>query len=302
MLTPSLKIGELAKATGININTLRMWELRYGAPYSQKASSGHRRYLPDEVKRLHLVKLALASGQKPSRVVAMPSAQLKELISKPDSGLMPTERLNFRIVDIFIEHIKKWDEIAFIEACEQEWSAIGPIGFVSDRVSPLLKKIGEDWADGMLPVASEHFASEVLLNFLTMKWRNLNEKNKGEIVIVSALEGESHIFGLSMCSIVLVSAGYRVVYLGASTPNSDIILTAIECNARAICLSVSSLYSEHLALQKLNELKQNAPAKVKLIIGGEGAPPHVESLVYMNNFRLFYDWLRAGGLEEKETQ
>jgi methanogenic corrinoid protein MtbC1 len=248
-----------------------MWELRYGAPYSQKASSGHRRYLPDEVKRLHLVKLALASGQKPSRVVAMPTSQLKELISKPASDLMPTERLNFRIVEIFIEHIKKWDEIAFIEACEQEWSAIGPIGFVTDRVSPLLRKIGEDWADGMLPVASEHFASEVLLNFLTMKWRNLNEKNKGETIIVSALEGESHIFGLSMCSIVLVSAGFRVVYLGASTPNSDIIASAMECKARAICLSISSYYWEHLAEIKLNELQQKSPSTLKLIIGGEGA-------------------------------
>ena len=39
-----LTVGELARRTGLNAPTLRMWEVRYGFPVPQRLPSGHRRY------------------------------------------------------------------------------------------------------------------------------------------------------------------------------------------------------------------------------------------------------------------
>ena len=39
-----LTIGELARRTGLNVATLRMWEARHGFPRSMRLPSGHRRY------------------------------------------------------------------------------------------------------------------------------------------------------------------------------------------------------------------------------------------------------------------
>jgi DICT domain-containing protein len=40
----ALTIGELARRTGLNTATLRMWETRYGFPQAHRLPSGHRRY------------------------------------------------------------------------------------------------------------------------------------------------------------------------------------------------------------------------------------------------------------------
>ncbi len=39
-----LTIGELARRTGVNVGTLRMWEARHGFPRGRRLPSGHRRY------------------------------------------------------------------------------------------------------------------------------------------------------------------------------------------------------------------------------------------------------------------
>jgi DICT domain-containing protein len=42
--TAGLTIGELARRTGVNVATLRMWEARHGFPKVHRLPSGHRRY------------------------------------------------------------------------------------------------------------------------------------------------------------------------------------------------------------------------------------------------------------------
>ena len=56
-----LSIGQLARFTGVGIHSLRAWEKRYGAPRSQRLSSGHRRFPKEEVQRLRAVSRALES-------------------------------------------------------------------------------------------------------------------------------------------------------------------------------------------------------------------------------------------------
>ena len=46
---PALTIGELARRTGVNPATLRMWEARHGFPAPQRLGSGHRRYAEEQV-------------------------------------------------------------------------------------------------------------------------------------------------------------------------------------------------------------------------------------------------------------
>src|SRR3712207_8578829 len=47
-----LTIGELARRTGVNVATLRMWEERHGFPVSVRLRSGHRRYVDDTVDKV----------------------------------------------------------------------------------------------------------------------------------------------------------------------------------------------------------------------------------------------------------
>jgi DICT domain-containing protein len=65
-----LTIGELARRTGVNVATLRMWEERHGFPVSVRLPSGHRRYVDDTVDRVLRVQRRREAGIRLDAAVA----------------------------------------------------------------------------------------------------------------------------------------------------------------------------------------------------------------------------------------
>jgi DNA-binding transcriptional MerR regulator len=53
-----MKIGELARATGLNTRTIRFYELEGLLPDPQRTSSGYRVYGPQDVERLEFIRKA----------------------------------------------------------------------------------------------------------------------------------------------------------------------------------------------------------------------------------------------------
>jgi DICT domain-containing protein len=73
-LSPGLTIGELARRTGLQPPTLRMWEERYGFPTPHRMPSGHRRYDVGTVDLVHEVLRRRNQGVKLEVAVAEVSA------------------------------------------------------------------------------------------------------------------------------------------------------------------------------------------------------------------------------------
>ena len=65
-----LTIGELARRTGVNVATLRMWEQRHGFPRAQRLPSGHRRYPRRSVEEVLRVKRRREAGVRLEAAVA----------------------------------------------------------------------------------------------------------------------------------------------------------------------------------------------------------------------------------------
>lgn len=58
----SLKIGELASASGVNIETVRYYERRGILPQPKRRESGYREYTTEDVLRLRFIKRAQQLG------------------------------------------------------------------------------------------------------------------------------------------------------------------------------------------------------------------------------------------------
>lgn len=58
-----------SRLTAIELDTLRMWERRYGFPRPQRASGGSRVYSESDVESLKLIRRALENGYRPGEVV-----------------------------------------------------------------------------------------------------------------------------------------------------------------------------------------------------------------------------------------
>lgn len=66
----SLSIGDLARSTGVNAATIRMWEQRHGFPEAVRALGGHRRYSPATVDLIGQVQRRREAGLKLEMAIA----------------------------------------------------------------------------------------------------------------------------------------------------------------------------------------------------------------------------------------
>jgi DNA-binding transcriptional MerR regulator len=96
-------IGVAARLTGIQVETLRVWERRYGVIGPQVSATGRRLYAAEDLERLRLIKQLVDNGHPIGSVAAVPSEKLRELreVSMERFGVTSgesAETLNLRAV------------------------------------------------------------------------------------------------------------------------------------------------------------------------------------------------------------
>jgi DNA-binding transcriptional MerR regulator len=73
-----LTISAVERELGIGKDTLRVWERRYGFPNPKRDANGERRYPPDQVARLRLVRRLLDQGMRPHQLLSLPADALED--------------------------------------------------------------------------------------------------------------------------------------------------------------------------------------------------------------------------------
>lgn len=71
--------GAAARLAGLPVETLRVWERRYGLSETERSSHGQRLYSEEQVKRLGLLKLLVDQGHSIGQLAQLPLARLREL-------------------------------------------------------------------------------------------------------------------------------------------------------------------------------------------------------------------------------
>jgi methanogenic corrinoid protein MtbC1 len=258
-------IGEVAKATGISVDTIRVWERRYGKPIPVRIPSGHRRYTGEHIRWLRRVAEALARGNRPAKVVKLSEMELDELLSpKPEQ---PEASWMAPLLRAVAE--ERGDRL--LALLQKAAAKLDPVEFVADRVAPLVTEIGRAWADGQIEIRHEHMASEVLEDFLREYRAELKETSRGPIVVLTTLPGETHRLGIQMSAIVARAGGARVRMLGADTPLPEICAAAEELKAEVVAVSVSLATGGVKTDRVLATLRADLPEEIRLVVGGRGA-------------------------------
>ena len=260
-----LSIGEVAQASGIGPDTIRVWERRYGRPRPVRLSSGHRRYTRDQVRWLRRVAEALARGHRPSAAVPASDRQLDELLGNGAETEAPA------FVMELLELVRRYDRAALEAELRKAWKRHEAPGFLTEFVAPLVTQVGRAWSDGSLEVRHEHFLSEVLEDVLRSFRLGLDMPEKAPTVLLTTLPGEMHGIGLQMASLLAAYHGVRPRILGTSTPLEEILRAASETGADAVGISVSLATGGVDTDRQLQELRKGLPEEVHLVIGGRGA-------------------------------
>lgn len=101
--------------------------------------------------------------------------------------------------------------------------------------APALHQVGQCWETGTLTVCDEHLATAIVERLMARVYPGVTPHVQTPLAVVACVEGNLHCLGARMTADFLAAAGWRVRYLGANTPTSDLVRAA--AGAAVVALS-----------------------------------------------------------------
>jgi methanogenic corrinoid protein MtbC1 len=259
-------IGDVAAATGITPETLRVWERRYGRPQALRLPSGHRRYTADQIRWVRRIAEALARGHRPHKVVPLDDAALDALLAPEVAG----EELPAGAAEV-LDLVRSFRATELRARLAEVWDPDGHLEFMEAWIAPIVHLVGRAWADGKLEIRHEHFASEILQDVLRSARNDFPVPDQEPRVVLTTLSGETHGLGLQMAALSCAAHGVPYRLLGVDTPNEEIVRAASELGVSMVALSVSLATGGVETDRQIAELRKLLPRDVQLVVGGGGA-------------------------------
>ena len=263
-----------SRLTSIELDTLRMWERRYGFPKPERSEGGSRVYSESDVEALNLIRRALEIGHRPGDVVGKPRAELLELIAatsqgpSPKTGAVPT-------LESLIAVIGRDDLGALRSELRQAAGVLGAKRFVTEIAQPLALRVGDSWVQGKLEVRHEHMLSECLSTELRLLMSSYEERARAPRVLLTTLPNERHRLGLEMVEVYLAVSHVSPRLLGVDTPPEQIVKAAHGHAVDAVGLLVTGASDLKATAKHVRWMLAELPRRVSIWIGG-GAAPELE--------------------------
>ncbi|RZL36205.1 MAG: MerR family transcriptional regulator [Rubrivivax sp.] len=285
-LAGGVGITAVERDTGINKETLRVWERRYGFPTPLRDAAGERLYPPAQVQRLHLVKRLLDAGHRPGRVVAASAEELSALLQPAEAPRRAGMQAEAPEIAACAALLQRHDIDGLRRTLSQTLLRRGLAGAVNEVFAPLTTRIGELWMGGTLQVFEEHIYSESLQLVLRQAIHALPAAaTGGPRVLLTTLPGESHALGLLMAEALFSLEGAACLSLGVQTPSAQLPGAVAAHRADVVALSFSSQLPNRAVVAGLAEVRGLLPANIEIWAGGSsralrlpGVPEGVQCL------------------------
>ena len=267
-------IRTVSSLTGVNSVTLRAWERRYALIKPLRTPKGHRLYTMADVDLIHHVVALLDNGMSIGQVrqVLDAAQERPEPAPEPSFNFSPWRGYQERL----LQAITVFDEKE-LHAVYNEVLSLYPVDIVTSRlIVPLLRELGERWAQGLGSIAEEHFFSVFLRNELGARFHHLNPDRRGPKLLAACLPSEQHEVGLLLFALAALDRDYRVVLLGPNTPLSELPPVVERAAIQAIVLAGSADLAATVIERELPSLLQ--AVAVPVFVGGRVVNRHSDAI------------------------
>ena len=262
---PLLRIGELSRRVGVSDHVLRAWESRYGLLQPVRSEGGFRLYSAADEARVRRMQTLLASGLSAAEAA---KAALSDSPA-PTVGGSPIEATGPIVAELATAlraALDVYDEPAAQAVIDQLLANLSLPTVLRDVLLPYLAELGDRWEAGTASVAQEHFASTVLRGRLAGLARGWGG-GSGPLALLACPPEELHDIALMSFGLILNRGGWRIHYLGTSTPIAELMLAAAQTRYDRVVLAASTpgVLTPHRA--RLKKLAADVP----LVLAGAGA-------------------------------
>jgi len=222
--TSSFNLKVVIQETGLNADTLRAWERRYGLPNPERTPGGHRLYSLRDIQMLNWFLARQKEGLSISRAVELwrnleadgqdplPAYTPQKLQVEPGGTVLDD------LCHAWVNACLAFEEQAAERILSQAFSILAPEMVCTGVLQNGLALIGRDWYSGKASVQQEHFASALAMRRLHSLYSAAPLPNRPGRILAACPPGEEHEFGLLLLTVLLRRRGWDVVYLGANVP------------------------------------------------------------------------------------
>jgi hypothetical protein len=270
------EIRQVAELTGLAPSRLRAWERRYQVVRPTRLPNGYRVYTASQVALLRAFARLIEGGQKVGNLVQRPWEEV--ILESERTSPVPSAPPDF------LDAVLTLDRDRLEDLVREEIQRRGLARFAEEVVVPFAQSVGDMWALGILPVAAEHLASEVVVQALKAGIR-ASRRGGGPLVVASTLPGERHEWGFLATLTAVQERGWRVHYLGPDLPLGEAVMAAWKLRPSRVAFSASEPAVIGANLAGLSDLPHRLPPGTDAVIGGGGIATHSRRLT-ASGFRL----------------
>lgn len=210
-----LTVAAVARRIGVAPATLRTWDRRYELGPSSHEAGEHRRYCPNDLAKLTLMRRLITAGVPPREAAEQAKGHKGEYrVSKSRTEFGVREELVTTL-----HHAAKVLDKAFIEAAlRSDISTHGVVASWTEVIVPLLILVGDEWeADGS-GIEVEHMLTEVIKRMLREGVAEIQRPVNAQPVLLAAVGEELHCLALHALAAALAERQIESFFLGARTP------------------------------------------------------------------------------------
>jgi MerR family transcriptional regulator, light-induced transcriptional regulator len=258
-----LRIGELARRTGVATELLRAWERRYGLFTPERTAGGYRLYSDEDVQRVRRMRELLGTGLSAAEAARQAGSEPPARAEVAPTAIVPAAAAAAELR----RALEELDDAAAHAAFDRLLADYSTRAVLAGVVLPLLHELGAGWERGEISVAQEHFASNLLRGRLLGLARGW-DRGSGRRAVLACPPGERHDLGLVIFGISLRELGWRITFLGADTPPDTIVETVERLEPEALVLAVTDPARLEGVADTVGRLCQAGTA---VWVGGAGA-------------------------------
>ncbi len=284
---PRFTIRAAGVLTGINENTLRAWERRYGLVSPERTAKGYRLYSDDDIARLRMIQRATREGVPIGRVRAhlqTPGTveRLQAAVAAEAAGGAAASPLLAGCCSRIGEAARRMDRAA-LERAYQDAVGLHSVRDAFHRVlGPALLGLCPHGC-GDACESAQRFLADFLRERLERVLAGLRPLHQQPRALFACAPGERHEVTLMLVSLEVGLEGVSARYLGPDAAPETLCEVADTAGSRAVVLSATDDLPRDAVLG-LRDGLAGLPRRPRLLVEGAAAERH-------------RDWLDAAGIE-----
>jgi methanogenic corrinoid protein MtbC1 len=157
----------------------------------------------------------LSEGVPPAQAAEMTIAARFSVAAGAGHKVPPSDGTEAR--EAIHNALVRFDETSAQRTLERLFVTFTPTAVTRDVLLPYMHDLGEQWSEGQVSVAEEHFATnffQARLYALARGW----DRGLGPRALLACAPDEQHSLALMVFGVALHELGWCITYLGADTP------------------------------------------------------------------------------------